>query len=231
MSHFTDFTGYVLFIITSFLAGVESTDQCLLNSKVLSCFSGVIMSKRSFFYYFKETLPIKRRKDLESMQETVVTEITLRRKKNIFVAIYRSPNQSSEEFDLFQGNLQNIIDNIKELRPHCVILTGDFNCRSNQGWPGDKNLPEGIALDDLYESYNMTQLIDQPTNIEPRGISCVDLIVTDQPNLFIDCGIHSSLDNCCHHQTIHGKFNVSVPLPPPYLLLTKGRSGNIQKPR
>ena len=36
LSHFTDFTGYVLFIITSFLAGVESTDQCLLNSKVLS---------------------------------------------------------------------------------------------------------------------------------------------------------------------------------------------------
>ena len=48
MSHFTDSTGYVLFIITSFLAGVESTDQCLLNSKVLFCFSGVIMSIRSF---------------------------------------------------------------------------------------------------------------------------------------------------------------------------------------
>ena len=47
----TDFTGYVLFIITSFLAGVESTDQCLLNSKVLSCFSGVIMSIRSFFLF------------------------------------------------------------------------------------------------------------------------------------------------------------------------------------
>ena len=43
------FTGYVVFIITSFLAGVESGDQCLLNSNVLSCFSGVIMSIRSFF--------------------------------------------------------------------------------------------------------------------------------------------------------------------------------------
>ena len=85
--------------------------------------------------YFKETLPIKPRKDLESMQETVVTEITLRRKKIFFVATYRSPNQSSEEFDLFQENLQNIIDNIKDLRPHYVILTGDFNCRSNQWWP------------------------------------------------------------------------------------------------
>ena len=31
--------------------------------------------------YFKETLPIKCRKDLESKQETVVTEIILRRKK------------------------------------------------------------------------------------------------------------------------------------------------------
>ena len=49
MSHFTNFTGYVLFITTSFLASVESKDQCLLNSKVLSCFSGVIMSIRSFF--------------------------------------------------------------------------------------------------------------------------------------------------------------------------------------
>ena len=58
MSHFTDFTGYVLFIITSFLAGAESTDQCLLNSKVLSCFSGVIMSIRSFFLYLS-SLPNK----------------------------------------------------------------------------------------------------------------------------------------------------------------------------
>ena len=35
--------------------------------------------------YFKETLPIKRRKDLESMQEIVVTEIILRRKKKYFL--------------------------------------------------------------------------------------------------------------------------------------------------
>ena len=44
-----NFTGYVVFIITSFLADVESADQCFLNSKVLSCFSGVVMSIRSFF--------------------------------------------------------------------------------------------------------------------------------------------------------------------------------------
>ena len=45
------FTGYVVFIITLFLAGAESENQCLLNSEVLSYFSGVIMSIRSFFYF------------------------------------------------------------------------------------------------------------------------------------------------------------------------------------
>ena len=32
-------------------AGVESADQRLHNSKVLNCFSGVIMSIRSFFLF------------------------------------------------------------------------------------------------------------------------------------------------------------------------------------
>ena len=73
-----------------------------------------------------------------------------------------------------------------------------------------------MALDDLFESDNMTQLIDQLTSIEPRGISCIDLIVTNQPNFFIDHGFHSLLDNCCLHQVIHGKLSVSIHLPPPY---------------
>ena len=53
----------MVFIITSFLAGVESADQCLHNSKVLSCFSGVIMSIRSFFLLsnFSPLVPSKMR--------------------------------------------------------------------------------------------------------------------------------------------------------------------------
>ena len=166
--------------------------------------------------YFKESLPIKRRKDLEIIQETVICEIPIRRKKVFFIAMYRSPNQSNEEFDEFYDRLQEILDIIKDAKPHCVILTGDLNCRSKQFWSDDIDSPKKVALDELIESNNLTQLIDQPTNTEPRGKSCVDLIITDQPNLFVDYGIHSSLDNNCHHQIIHGKINISVPSPPPY---------------
>ena len=122
--------------------------------------------------------------------------------------MYCSPNQTKEDFEVFYERLQETIDRIKDKKPHCTILTGDLNCRSKQFCPDYIDSPTGIALDELIESNNLTQLIDQPTNFESRGISCVDLIITDQTNLLVDYGIHSSLDNKCHHQIIHGK---SVP--------------------
>ena len=179
--------------------------------------------------YFKENLPIKRRKDLEILQETVISEISLGCKKVFFfIVAYRFPNQTKDEFDIFYEKLQDTLDSVKDEKPHCIILTGDLNCRSKQWWPGDINSTEGImALDALLESNDLTQLIDQPTNIESTGVSWVDLIITDQPNLFVDYGIHSSLYNFCHHQIIHGEVNVSVPSPPPSSI--KGKFGIIPK--
>ena len=39
--------------------------------------------------------------------------------------------------------------------------------------------------------------------------SCIDLILTDQPNLIIESGVHQSLHEHCHHQIVHGKLSVS----------------------
>ena len=47
-------------------------------------------------------------------------------------------------------------------------------------------------------------------------MSCIDLIITDQPNLFVKFGVHLSLDDHCQHQIVHGRLNISVPSPPPY---------------
>ena len=41
--------------MSSFLSGVESEDKCLLNSKVVSRFSGVVMSIRLFFFSIFKT--------------------------------------------------------------------------------------------------------------------------------------------------------------------------------
>ena len=111
--------------------------------------------------YFKENLPIKHRKDLDILQETVISEISLGRKKIFFIVADRSPNQTKDEFDIFYEKLQDTLDSVWDEKPHFIILTGDLNCHSKQWWPGDINSTEGMALDALLESNDFTQLIDQ----------------------------------------------------------------------
>ena len=77
--------------------------------------------------YVREGLANKRRGDLELIQEMVVTEINIARKKLFFVAIYRSPSQNSEEFENFISRLQMAITRIQSERPHAIIITGDMN--------------------------------------------------------------------------------------------------------
>ena len=51
--------------------------------------------------YFKESLPIKRRSDLELLDETICAEISLNRKKIIYLLSYRSPSQTPAEFKVY----------------------------------------------------------------------------------------------------------------------------------
>ena len=81
--------------------------------------------------YFREGLPIKRRKDLELLQEMSVAEITISRKKILFSTIYRSPSQNSEQFEHFIDRLHRSLNVMQRERPLLIILTGDLNCRSS----------------------------------------------------------------------------------------------------
>ena len=44
------------------------------------------------------------------------------------------------------------------------------------------------------------------------------MIITDQPNIFVNFGGHPSLYPKSHHQIVLGTINLSVPRPPPYKL-------------
>ena len=167
--------------------------------------------------YFKENLLIKRCVDLETLcAEGIVTEITLHHKKIFFVGLYRSHGMSSDDFVLFIQCLELLLDYMHDEKPHCIIFTGDFNCRSQQWWPVNIENEEGVALDEFIESNNLTQLIDQPTHIMNESRSCIDLIITDQPNILVNYGVHPSLYKTYHYEIMYGKINLSVPPPPSY---------------
>ena len=75
----------------------------------------------------------------------------------------------------------------------------------------DEVTTEGTKLSEIIDSYCLNQLIDEPTHILPNSLFCIDLIITDQLNLFVDFGVHPSLYPKSHHQIVSGTTNLSVP--------------------
>ena len=98
-----------------------------------------------------------------------------------------------------------------------TFFTGDFNAHSQLWWSDGDTAPEGMEIDNLLSSVGLSQIITEPKIFEPnKNPSCIDLIITDQPNLILDCGTRASLDSYCHHQLIYCKVNFRIPHPPPF---------------
>ena len=164
------------------------------------------------------SLPIKIRNNL-SFNESIVVEFNFGRRKIFFTVLYRSPtfNHTSPEFTNFLSNFTNLYFKIKNENPFATFFSGDFNGHSQIWWPdGDRSI-EGREIENLLSSLGLPQLISAATNFElSKNPSCIDLIITDQPNLVIGNGTPSSLDSCCHHQITYCKMNFSIPPPPSY---------------
>ena len=161
-------------------------------------------------------LPLKQRRELEILQECLVCEICLDNKKLIFVVIYRSPSQNRGEFDYFLNQFEHLINLINQESPYSVIVTGDFNCRSPLWWPDDISNIEGELFESFTSSLDLHQLVSEPTHFIGNSKSCIDLIFTDEPNLFVETEVHPSIDSLCHHNIISGKINIRCPPVPPF---------------
>ena len=99
----------------------------------------------------------------------------------------------------------------------------------------DKRCPyyRRLKLFSLTSSDGFSQLISEPTHIQAHSSSCIDLIFTNQLNLSVNSGVHSSLQQNCHHQIVYSTFNLNIYCPPPCQRLVwdykKADSVNIRK--
>ena len=144
--------------------------------------------------FYKNTLPLKRREDL-SFDETIVVELKFGRKKIFFTVLYRTPSSkhNTPGFNDFLNNFKALNTNIQSENPYAVFYTGDFNGHSKLWWAQGDTTPEGKSIEELFTNLNLSQVISEPTNFTPnKNPSCIDLLVTDQPNLSVI--IKSSLE-------------------------------------
>ena len=49
-----------------------------------------------------------------------------------------------------------------------------------------------------------------------QGLLCIDLIITNQPNLILDRGTPAYLELFCHHEIIYCKINFRILPSPPF---------------
>ena len=116
-----------------------------------------------------------------------------------FVVLYRSPSQSSDEFDYFSKNLELTLDRVMQNTPYRMVLLSDFNAKCTNWYKHDKTNFEGIVIENISSQCGLYQVINEPTHILEHSSSFIDLIFTSQPNLITESGVHPSLHpNCCH---------------------------------
>ena len=130
-----------------------------------------------------------------------------------FVALYRSPIQSQNDFATFSDKFEWILDLVSKKNPFLLVVFGDFNAKLSQWHDKDSSNSEGISVENITLHFGLHQIINEPTHILENSSLCIDLIFTSQPNL---SGTQPSLHPNCHHQIIYVKSNLEVLYPPPY---------------
>ena len=169
--------------------------------------------------FYKETLPLRVREDL-SFDECLVSELTFGRKKIFFTVFYRNPEHKagSDGFEDFLTNFENMYEQMCSEKPYATFFTGDINGHTQEWYPeGDTNA-EGIKLDELFTKISLSQIIDEPTHFfrDDCTPSCIDIILTDQPNLVLESGCRPSLDPAVKHNITFCKLNFKIPPPPKF---------------
>ena len=109
--------------------------------------------------YYRDSIPVKIIK-LNTLNECLVCELSLGSHRVCLVSIYRTRSQSSNEYDTFFLNFEQLLTYLNNLKPHVLLVTGDFNVRSTSWWSDDIVTVEGTRLESITSYYGLHQIIN-----------------------------------------------------------------------
>ena len=95
------------------------------------------------------------------------------------VSFYRSPLQTSDDFNSFRTNLEKLVVNTFSSNPHFILMIGHFNAKSSNWSSNDTATARDGHLDSLTLVYGMKQVIMESTHILENYSSCIDLIFSN----------------------------------------------------
>ena len=143
--------------------------------------------------------------NITNLHERLVCELYLSCCWSYIVSLYRSPSQSSDEYDHFIKIFEQLVAYLTSFKPHVLLIKVNFNARSSSWWSFDVDNNEVARLKSIISFYGLHQII-----------SFTDLIFNNQPNTITDGGLHPSFHQNCLHKIIFAKVNMKLFYPPPY---------------
>ena len=134
--------------------------------------------------------------------ENLSIEIIKPRSKPFIVATwYRPPNSPFELFSTFEDFVRKLDASGKE-----YYIMGDFNCNM---LPASFYNAHTQALLNITDSYNLKQLITEPTRITPLSSTLIDVILTNLPDNITCSGVsHIEISD---HSLIYVYHKISTP--------------------
>ena len=82
-----------------------------------------------------------------------------------FIALYRSPGRSRDQFESYKENLELNLESAFQNNPLLVVLLGDFNVESSNWCKNDINTTEGESIESISSQFGLHQIINEPTYI------------------------------------------------------------------
>ena len=131
--------------------------------------------------------------------------------------MYRSPSQSQDEFKNFCTKFDILLSQINDERPISSIVPGDFNAWCSRWWRNNITNFARKEIDFLTLSVGYTQTIEKPTYVITKSKLCINLIFCTNQNVISKYRVDALLFDKCHHNTVYGKTNIRVPLPPVFI--------------
>lgn len=112
--------------------------------------------------------------------EALCIEVSIQSHKLLLCGFYRPPNTGQDYWDLMEGSFDNLSNSsVKDL-----VIMGDFNCDLMK--PIFASKIKNFAI-----SYNLHQLIEEPTYYTENSASLIDLIFVSKPDNVIYSDVSS----------------------------------------
>ena len=82
----------------------------------------------SICIYYNSFLPLKVT-GVRRLEECIAFDLIISEKLCSFIALYRSPSQSQDDFATFSHNIEMNLDLVSKENPFLPVVLGDFNTK------------------------------------------------------------------------------------------------------